>query len=1832
MENLADRLAALSPKKRAMLTLALQQKGAEFNSFPLSFTQQRLWFLDQLEPDTDAYTIFVAYQLTGRLDRAVLERSLNEIVRRHAALRTTFPIIDEQPIQAISPAAALPLPLEDLRSLPADEREAAVRRYLAAEARRPFDLARGPLIRAGLLWVDDETHVLALSMHHIVSDLWSMGVFMGEMAELYAAFTTGRPAELAPLPIQYPDFARWQRQWLQGETLEKQLTYWKQQLAGVPPMLDLPLDHPRPAIQTHQGARQQLTLGKALTASLAALGQQEGATPFMMLLAAFQTLLCRYTRQEDIVVGSPIAGRTRAETEGLIGCFLNTLALRTDLSGNPTFRELLRRVREVAMGAYSHQDLPFEMLLEEIQPERDLTRNAVFQALFVLQNTPAVTLELPGLTVSPMGVEVPRAHLDLSLWLGEGPQGLVGFLEYNTDLFDAATIARMARHFETLLASITADPDQRILDIVLLTAEERHQALVEWNTTEMPFPTDRCFHQLFEAQAERMPDNIAVVCQDRRLSYRQLNQRANGMARRLVEYGVGPDIVVALLIERDIDLLTTIMAVFKAGGAYLPLDPHHPAPRHAQVLAQSKSPLVLTTQAFTPTLAQALERLPAGAQPQVLPIEEFLGEDEAGNLPPRCTPAHLAYVIYTSGSTGVPKGAMVEHYGMLNHLHAKIADLALSDADQVAQTASQCFDISVWQFLAALLLGGTVQVFPDTIAHDPRLLIDRVEQERITVLETVPALLRAMLEDLDGRKKRRPTLAALRWLLVTGEALPPDLCRQWLRSYPAIPLMNAYGPTECSDDVTHYPLAQAPGAEELHVPIGRPVANMRLYVLDARMEPVPPGVAGELYVGGIGVGRGYLYDPARTSAAFVPDPFAATDDPFDFAQDGRRPTTDDESNAGGGRWSVVGGRLYRTGDLVRQRPDGALIFLGRIDDQVKLRGFRIELGEIETVLRQHGAVQEAAVIDREDRPGDVALVAYVVPNADYQPPVDQAEQAGEHAWQDEQVARWQAIYDDAYSQEAPVQDPTFNTSSWNSSYTTQPLIEAEMREYVNRTVERVLALRPQRVLEIGCGMGLLLFRIAPHTVEYCGTDISPVALGHVEQHLPSVAGPLPPVRLLRQEADDFSGIAGGSFDAVVLNSVVQLFPSIDYVVRVLEGAVGAVRPGGAVFIGDVRSLPLLETYHTSVQVYRADSELTKGELRRRVRRGVARDKDLIIDPAFFFALKQHIPAISHVQVQLKRGRYHNEFTRFRYDVTLHVGAAEHNGVEHTWLDWQEHGLTVAEVRRMLEEGTPEALHICQVPNARLRADLLAQAWLAGGPDSETVGELQATLGEQAAQDAVDPEELWALCDRLPYSAAITFSTSGADGLYDVVFWPRGAAGTPVPPILPEQPAQHKPWRQYANNPLQSLFAEEVVPQLRDYLKASLPEYMVPAAFVLLDTLPLTPNGKLDRRALPPPDEIRSGQAETFVAPRDELERQLVEIWENLLNIRPIGVTDSFFDIGGHSIMAVRLMSQIYQRYGERLPLATLFEEATVAHLAGLLRQQIEPPPWSPVVNIQPGAAKRPFFCVHAAGGNVLSYHEMGQNFDPERPLYGLQAVGFDGTPPHTTLEAMAELYNREIRKCQPEGPYMIGGWCLGGKIAYEMARQFHAQGQQVALLVLFDTSARHDLQRVPVVCDADIALLWKPELKPLEESLMHLDPEDRFVYFIEEGRRQGIVTTEWDLEQIRAFLRLQWAMVIAELDYQPRPYDGRVVLFRATDRPEDQPLDLWWGELAQEGVEIVFVPGDHMSIIEDNANVAVLAQRLCAHLDAADQATDVKKGEFEGEAPQEAPFQHGALN
>jgi amino acid adenylation domain-containing protein len=958
--QILDQLTQAIPS--ASIPLCRVEKTA--NYYPLSFSQARLWFVNQLQPGTPAYNIPIAVRLTGRLDVPVLVRSIHEIIRRHEILRTSFAVVEGEAVQAISAESCvtLNLPEVDLRQLPDAERQAQAPQLAIAEAQTPFDLAQPPLFRAKLLHLTAEESMLLLTLHHIVADGWSVKVFIRELTALYEAFSTGKPCPLAELPIQYVDYVDWQRRWFSDERLETHLNYWKQQLGGVP-VLELPTDRARSPIQTFRGAQQKLVLPKALTEAIKMLGQQEGVTLFMTLLAAFGTLLYRYSGQEDILVGSPIANRDRAELESLIGCFVNTLVLRTDLAGNPSFKELLVRVRKTAIDAYVHQDLPFEKLVE-LQSSRDLSYNPIFQVMFVLQNSALSTVSLPELTLKTSEVDSGTAKFDLFLSMIDTEQGLSGTLEYNTDLFNADTITRMLGHFQTLLEGIVANPEQRLSDLPLLTASERHTLLVEWNDTQIDYPK-QCIHQLFEQQVEQTADAVALIFDNQQLTYAELNNRANQLAHHLQKLGVQPDVLVGICMERSLEMVVALLGILKAGGAYLPLDPAYPKERLAFMLADAQVSLLLTQQHLVNQLPQH--------QAKVICLDtdwETITQERIENPVSSTTPENLAYVIYTSGSTGKPKGAMNTHLGLNNRLLWMQDTYQLTTSDRVLQKTPFSFDVSVWEFFLPLLTGASLVLAKPGGHQNSGYLVQLIAKQKITTLHFIPSMLQVFLEE-PGLEKCN----SLKRVFCSGEALPFDLQERFFARLDAVELHNLYGPTEAAIDVTFWACQR--NSQRRIVPIGRPIANTQIYLLDSHLQPVPIGVPGELHIGGFGLARGYLNRPELTQERFIENPLKdLTIQPPSLQGQGENCSP---LLAGEG---LGESRLYKTGDLARYLPDGNIEFLGRIDHQVKIRGFRIELGEIEAVLGQHPQVRETVVIAREDMPNNRRLVAYVVPNHD----------------------------------------------------------------------------------------------------------------------------------------------------------------------------------------------------------------------------------------------------------------------------------------------------------------------------------------------------------------------------------------------------------------------------------------------------------------------------------------------------------------------------------------------------------------------------------------------------------------------------------------------------------------------------------------------------------------------------------------------------------------------------------------------------------------------------------------------------------------------------------
>ena len=1307
-----------------------------------SFAQQRIWFLERFAPGIPLYNLTVAFRMTGLLSILCLEKSLSEMLRRHEVLRTTLRFMDGQLVQRIHQPVDLELPVVDLRNLDAPQREGEARREAEAEARDPFELERPPLMRARLFRLTDREHLLVLTMHHLAFDGWSFDIFMRELCGLYGAFSEGKPSPLSKLRLQYADFAAWQRRWLDGDVLAPLLDYWKRQMDGSLPVLRLPSDHSRKRTRTYRGGCQRLTLPKDLTEALKRLSANEGVTTFTTLLAAFQVLLHRYTGEEDVIVGSPVANRNRVETHDIIGLFVNTLAFRTRIEGHVSFRELLARARGVVLGAYTHQDLPFEVLVDALDCERLTNAAPVFQVMFGYQNVPRSSWTLPGLTVDAWNVENGTAKFDVTLVMWEAEEGFCGSLEYDAELFDAATISEWIDHFRILLDGIVQNPDERIAMLPLLSAADKRRVLQELNETEIDYPRDMTVHQLFEAQVQATPETAALVISHREITYRELDRRANRLARYLARLQVRTEMLVGVSLEPSLELIVSLLAILKTGAAFLPIDPSTPEDYLVRALKSAALPIVVTE--------RSMESRLFGLNAKIVSLDsdrEEIDHESDEPLQVEVCAENLAYVMYTSGSTGMPNGVCVSHRAVVRLV--KGANYAsLTPEDVFLQLAPVSFDASTFEIWGSLLNGARL-VLPSSRRYSLEEISQAICRDRVSVLFLTTGLFELLVDT------HLMALGKVRQLLVGGDVLSVPHVERFLLQAQGCRLIHCYGPTENTTFTSFHAVERRECGAGEPIPIGRPISNTVIYVLDSFQQPVPIGVAGEAYVGGDGLMRCYFNDPELTRERLVPDPFC--DRPGAF--------------------------LYKTGDLVRLQRDGSLQFVGRIDDQVKIRGFRVEPAEVEAALSACPLVKRVAVIGREFAAGGKRLTAYVVPDA-----------------------------------------------------------------------------------------------------------------------------------------------AEGSRDG------------------------------------------------------------------------------------------------------------------------------------------------------------------------------------------------------------------------------------------------------------------------------------EIISIMRDFMRERLPHYLVPSELVLLESLPLNHNGKVDRRALPVPAANAVSRGKDFVVPRDEIERGVSQAFEQALGVQGIGVHDSFFELGGDSLSALRLFAMIESTFNTSLPLVSLFEHPTIAELAVLLRTREKPiTPGSALVEIKRGRSEMPFFLVpggHGGMAEMTLYAKLMSYLDREQPVYGLLSS-------NTSVAERAAIFIREIRRQQPRGPYALGGECVGGVVAFEMAQQLIAQGQKVALLLLMDTWCPIDAGSFRGrFFDRPLAILRSRRLvvragfsnlrRMLRDRLRH-QPRFRAVrwlyYWLDVALTLKQKTASWvcALKNVEATMR-----------YRPQPYPGRLTLLISSGN-DQKGLCRDWRRLSKGGLVVHTVPGDHESYIRDTPEAT--AKRLRILLD-----------------------------
>ncbi|WP_194138392.1 non-ribosomal peptide synthetase, partial [Bacillus cereus] len=1018
------------------------------------------------------------------------------------------------------------------------------------------------------------------------------------------------------------------------------------------------------------------------------------------------------------------------------------------------------------------------------------------------------------------------------------------------------------------------------------------QMLLEWNKTETEYPKDECVHQLFQGQVELYPDTIAVTYEDKHISYSELNYKANQLAHYLKRFGVGPDVLVGIHMERSVDMIIGLLGILKAGGAYVPLDTTYPKERLAFMLEDSKVPILLTQE-------RLVEGLPEHNSKIVSIDTDWINisKESSRNLDVNTTPENLAYIIYTSGSTGRPKGVCVPHKA-INRLVCNTNYVTFQHSFKVAQASNTSFDAATFEIWGALLNGAGMVIISKDVLLAPREFATIIKKCKINIMFLTTALFNQFSREL-------PSIFNSMTVLFGGEAVDSKSVREVIKKGKPKRLLHVYGPTESTTFTTWYLVENVPG-DATNIPIGRPIANTEIYVLNQNLQPLSIGVPGELYIGGEGVARGYLNQPELTEEKFILNPFVS------------------DSKA----------RLYKTGDLVRYLPDGNIEFLGRIDNQVKIRGFRIELGEIETIIGQHPAILKTVVLaqeqEQEQESNNKSLVAYVVQNPHYESGEEGKELQGE------QTEQWEMIFDNFYTQSPRTSDPTFNIIGWNSSYTGEPIPEGEMQYWLKTTVERILDLKPQVALEIGCGTGMILNRIAPKCKHYYGTDISNKALNYIQKQIIERGKLSANVKLLHQSADNFQDLHDREFDSIIMNSVIQYFPSIEYLVRVLEESVKLIDSKGSIFLGDIRSLPLVEAFHTKVEMHHSKTNVTIEQFKKNVENRIKQDNELVIDPEFFYALQRHIPEINDVVILPKMGEFANELTSFRYDVVLKIGTEPVLKTNYPSLDWNKNNLSLPLIRKQLENEDTRILEINNIKDARVNKDILLIDLLKNNLEIKTVADLRTLLEKENEDIGLNPEDFWRMAAELSYDVEIKLSEPVISGRFNIIFKRQGL----IEPLNQNQirtnniKREVKSWKIYSNNPLQKKFVNTVVPEIKSYLKSKLPDYMIPTYFVLMDRFSLTPNGKVDRSKLPIPSRERIDSESTdYCMPRNPIEELVAGIWTELLNVNKIGIYENFFDLGGHSLLATQIVSRLRNILQIEVTVRSIFDAPSIAGLS-----------------------------------------------------------------------------------------------------------------------------------------------------------------------------------------------------------------------------------------------------------------------------------------------------------
>lgn len=1446
-------------------------------SYPLSSPQRDIWLNQLLHPDVPLYNIGGYVRIDGPIDPAIFVQAINQVMQDNDALRTLLCEGDTQPSQTFAGCVHIDVDCHDFSG-----QEAVALDWMIRAMAQPFPLYGAPLCQFALCKVSNACYYWFKKYHQLIADGQTLALIVQRVAAAYNAMVAGRASDERGR-YSYQAFIADDQAYLTSEKYIEDKRYWQAKYQQFPEPLIPRRYAAKYRDQIIPSQRTTLSLERPFFERLSGFAEDHNTSASPIILGVLYCYLSRTMYRNDLSIGFYTLNRETDAFKQTAGCFAEVMPALFRYGADVSFSDLLQAINLDTQQDAQHARIPVGDITRALERAQKNRQRPFDVALFYREHNFDATFAGSAVTFTPLPNGFTQNPLTLSVDKFHAQDIIQVNFDYNLGAFESEEIELLKARFAFLLGEVLRQPDVPIGDLQIMPEAEHRRILFTFNDTATAYPADRCVHELFEAQGAHTPNATAVVFGDQQITYADLNTKANQLAHYLQTLGVKPDVLVGVYVERSIDMIIGLLGILKAGGAYLPLDLSYPETLLTFMLEDANVSVLLTQEHLK-------GNLPPTAV-QVLCIdraEQELAQFSQENLNSSATADNLAYVIYTSGSTGRPKGVEVPHRGVVRLLFG--VDYAPLDGDQtILLLAPISFDASTLELWGPLLHGGTCVVYPHCVPN-PRELERVLTEHRITCLWLTAALFNSVID------QRPQALASVPHLLTGGEALSVPHVRRALEALPHTQLVNGYGPTENTTFTCTYPIPRHLDPEVRSIPIGRPIGNTQVYIMDRHQRPVPIGVPGELYIGGDGLARGYLNRPQLTAEKFIHHPFS--DNPASC--------------------------LYRTGDWVRYLPDGNIEFLGRIDNQIKLRGFRVELGEIETTLEQHPAVRQAIVALQEDK-DNKRLVAYIVKHSASDEPGKQDDTSQEF------VGLWQQLYEKTYSQASTQQDAALNI--WSSSYTEQPIPEAEMREWLDRTVDHIMALKPRNALEIGCGTGMLLARVAPHCQTYVGTDFSRSALDHIRKMQQVVDG-LDHITLLERMADDFTGFVPESFDTIIINSVLQHFPNMDYLLRVMAGIIKLVQKGGHILIGDVSNLAMLETFHTSVQLFQAADQVVCSQLRQSIQYHMAQERDLWVTPSFFLALQHYFPEVTHMQVMPKLGHYHNQLTRFRYEALLHINTAIQPLTDIKWIDWHAQ-LTLDEMRRFLSETQPQALGIRHIPNARLHDEMIAIRWLREAEPDETVGQLRVFISHQP-HIGMEPDAIWGLHEELPYHVEISWLNMTTEGRYDAVFTPNA---WPFRPAIFREETDIKAWAAYANDPAQKTSDRQLIPQLRSFLQERLPEYMMPAAFVVLDTFPLNPNGKVDRRALAQiPVERYQLSEEAFVAPRTSEEKTVAGIWAEVLGLECIGLHDDFFTLGGNSLTGMALINRLQQQFNQRISLADLFTAPTIAGLMASLHE------------------------------------------------------------------------------------------------------------------------------------------------------------------------------------------------------------------------------------------------------------------------------------------------------